>query len=311
MSPAEEDDLRLGLTPEFLHEEYILKDRSLQDIADQFSVSVKKIRGALKRAGIHKSAEQIRTKVSRISKDRIAENGSNFSRFTVEDQRANQLKAAASRKANRFQQLQENGLTEDALRKLYIVENRSLKDLQEHLGLSRKALRNLLKLYGIVKSQEDRDQARSANLGAFYDDPESVEAMILKRHATVGERYGRSWYRKTTSKEEDSLRIAIEQRYPELKLIQSDWTTIRRATNGAQLQLDILLPDLSVAIEYNGEFYHDRARYEASLRGECESPELEKSLLCEALGVRLIHVWSSQWMSNPEQVLKEIAEAVS
>lgn len=308
---AAEDDLKVGLTPELLYEEYILKDRGLQDLADEFSVGIKKIRGALNRAGIQKSNEQILAKFARMSSERVAEHGSNFSKLTVEQRREGQLKGVAARMANKVKQLQEDGLTEGALRKLYIVENRSLKDLQEHLGLSRKTLRNLLKFYGIVKSQEDRDQARSANLGAFYENPESVEAMILKRHATVGERYGRNWYRKTTSKEEDSLRIAIEQRYPELKLIQSDWTTIRRATNGAQLQLDILLPDLSVAIEYNGEFYHDRARYEASLRGECESPELEKSLLCEALGVRLIHVWSSQWMSNPEQVLEEIAEAVS
>lgn len=306
---ALEEDLRLGLTPEFLLEEYIHKDRGLQDIADQFSVGVKKIRGALKRAGIQKSPEQLRAKVSRIGKERTAVT-SNFHTFTAEQRKKAQLLAVEARLANKIQRLQEAGPTEYYLRQLYITDNLSLKELCEKLKLRRGELRNLLKFYGIVKTQEDRDRARNANLGLFYEDPERVLAMNLKRHETVRELYGNSWYRKTTSREEDALGTAIREQHPELELIQSDWATIHRLSNGAQLQLDLLLPELKVAIEYNGEYYHDRERYEASLRGECDSPELEKSLLCKAAGFRLIHVWSSDWKSDPDSVLSAIAQEI-
>lgn len=302
---ALKEDFRLGLTPEVLFEEYIVKDRGLQDLADQFSVGVKKIRGALKRAGIQKSAEQIRSKVSRIGKQRTAVT-SNFHEFSTEQRQTAQIKSTEARKANRFRKLQEKGLTEARLQELYIDENRSLKELEGLLNLTRKELRNILKLYGIVKGQEHRDLARSTNLGSFYEDPEKVLAMNLKRHETIRELYGRSWYRKTTSKEENALRDALQERHPTLKIIQSDWSTIRRAFNGAQLQLDFLIPELKLALEYNGEYYHDRDRYEASLRGECDSPELEKLLLCEAVGVKLIHVWSSDWKVDPAAVLQEI-----
>lgn len=307
---ALEEDLRLGLTPEFLLEEYIHKDRSLQDIADQFSVGVKKVRGALKRARIQKSTEQIRAKFGRLSAERSARGENNFRHMTLEQHQANQLKGVQARLANKIQKLQEAGLTESYLRQLYITENLSLKELCEKLGLSRGELRNLLKFYGIIKTQEDRDRARNANLGLFYEDPEKVLAMTLKRHETVQELYGNSWYRKTTSREEDTLRDAIREQHPDIELIQSDWSTIRRASNKAQLQLDLLIPELKVAIEYNGEYYHDRERYEASLRGECESPELEKSLLCEDAGFRLIHVWSSDWISDPASVLASIASVI-
>lgn len=307
---ALEDDLRLGLTPEFLLEEYIHKDRSLQDIADQFSVGVKKVRGALRRAGIQKSTEQIRAKFGRLNAERSARGENNFRHMTLEQHQANQLKGVEARLANKIQRLQEAGLTESYLRQLYITDNLSLKELCEKLELSRGELRSLLKFYGIVKTQEDRDRARNANLGLFYEDPERVLAMNLKRHETVRELYGNSWYRKTTSREEDALGAAIRERHPELELIQSDWSTIRRLSNGAQLQLDFLFPELKVAIEYNGEYYHDRERYEASLRGECDSPELEKSLLCKAAGFRLIHVWSSDWKSDPDSVLSAIAQEI-
>lgn len=308
---ALEDDLRRGLTPEFLLEEYIHKDRSLQDIADQFSVGVKKVRGALRRAGIQKSTEQIRAKFGRLNAERSARGENNFRHMTLEQHQANQLKGVEARLANKIQRLQEAGLTESYLRQLYIIDNLSLKKLCEKLELSRGELRSLLKFYGIVKTQEDRDRARNANLGIFYEDPEKVLAMTLKRHETVRELYGNSWYRKTTSREEDALGAAIRERHPELELIQSDWSTIRRLSNGAQLQLDFLFPELKVAIEYNGEYYHDRERYEASLRGECDSPELEKSLLCKAAGFRLIHVWSSDWKSDPDSVLKSIAAEIA
>lgn len=300
------DDLRLGLTPEFLYEEYIVKDRSLEALAAERSISIGKIRGALKRAGVQKSSEQIKAKVSRIANERIANNGSNFSKISPEQRKVNHAKTVVTRNANRSKQLQEEGLTEERLHRLYIEENRSLKELEEQLSLSRKTVRNLLKRYEIVKTQEYRDSARRENLTAFYEDPESVESMILKRNETVAERYGRSWYRKTTSKEEDALLEAVRSRHPHVRMLQSDWSTIRRESNNAQLQLDILFPDLNLAIEYNGEYYHDRERYEASLQGEGYSPEVEKSLLCRKAGVELIHVWSSDLKADPEAMLTMI-----
>ena len=51
------------------------------------------------------------------------------------------------------------------------------------------------------------------------------------------------------------------------------------------LELDIYIPDLKIAIEYNGCYYHS---IEA---GTSKDYHLEKSLRCRDLGIRLIHIY--------------------
>lgn len=58
-------------------------------------------------------------------------------------------------------------------------------------------------------------------------------------------------------------------------------------------QLDIYIPEKKLAIEFNGDYWHQ-------LENKPENYHLVKTELCESKGIRLIHVWESEWSSNKE-----------
>lgn len=67
-------------------------------------------------------------------------------------------------------------------------------------------------------------------------------------------------------------------------------------------ELDIYLPELKLALEYNGEYWHKI--HEEKEPGYHEN----KRQLCKNAGITLIEVWDSQWKTNAEIIKKEISE---
>ena len=65
-------------------------------------------------------------------------------------------------------------------------------------------------------------------------------------------------------------------------------------------ELDIYIPDLKLAIEYNGTYYH-------SDLAQCPKDyHLKKSLLCRDLGIRLIHIYEFEDFEEQKQLLKDL-----
>lgn len=63
-------------------------------------------------------------------------------------------------------------------------------------------------------------------------------------------------------------------------------------------ELDIYLPELKVAIEFNGNFWH-------SIENGCNKEyHLKKSLLCKDKGIRLIHIYEFEDIDIQKQLLK-------
>jgi len=54
-------------------------------------------------------------------------------------------------------------------------------------------------------------------------------------------------------------------------------------------ELDIYIPDRNIAIEYNGLYMHSTAFNSNRLR------HLDKLLLCQDVGIRLIQIWDAEW----------------
>lgn len=54
-------------------------------------------------------------------------------------------------------------------------------------------------------------------------------------------------------------------------------------------ELDIYLPELKLAIEFNGVFYH------SSVKQPNKDYHLNKTNLCESLGIQLIHIFEDDW----------------
>jgi len=68
----------------------------------------------------------------------------------------------------------------------------------------------------------------------------------------------------------------------------------------APLELDIYLPDFDIAIEYNGLYFH------SELNGKSKTYHLDKTNLCEAKGIQLIHIFSDEWANKKDLVKNKI-----
>lgn len=75
--------------------------------------------------------------------------------------------------------------------------------------------------------------------------------------------------------------------------IQSDIIIIRNdrlALDG--LELDIYIPSLNIAFEYNGVFWH------SELVGKDKNYHITKTKMCEDLGIRLVHISDHEWNND-------------
>lgn len=66
----------------------------------------------------------------------------------------------------------------------------------------------------------------------------------------------------------------------------------KKQLNG--VELDLYLPDYKIGIEYNGLYWHSEKR------GKHQNYHLEKTEKCLSKGIRLIHIFSDEWLTKKE-----------
>ncbi len=65
---------------------------------------------------------------------------------------------------------------------------------------------------------------------------------------------------------------------------------------GGKLELDIYIPSRKLAIEYNGCYWHSTENLKD------KKYHLKKTLMCEKLEIRLIHIWDFEWNYEKEKI---------
>ncbi len=65
-------------------------------------------------------------------------------------------------------------------------------------------------------------------------------------------------------------------------------------------ELDIFIPEKNIAIEFNGVFWH------SELGGKEKYYHLNKTKMCQAKGVQLIHIFENEWNNKKPQVIARI-----
>jgi len=70
----------------------------------------------------------------------------------------------------------------------------------------------------------------------------------------------------------------------------------------APKEIDIYIPTLNLAIEYNGNYFHSFSSEETP---EQKNKHNQKRLNCEAKGLRLIQIWEDDWL-NKQDIVKSI-----
>ena len=89
-----------------------------------------------------------------------------------------------------------------------------------------------------------------------------------------------------TSKAEKEVSDFCKQYYPDL--LENDRTLL----NGKEI--DIYIPEIKLAIEFNGLFWHCESN------GKTKKYHLEKTLECKDKDVTLIHIFEDEWMYKSE-----------
>lgn len=97
------------------------------------------------------------------------------------------------------------------------------------------------------------------------------------------------------SDKEEQLVKFIRSVYPDLYIHTSDRTLI------SPLELDIYIPSLQLAIEFNGNHWH------SELQGKHKQYHLTKTNKCEEQGVRLVHIFENEWVLKQDIVKSRIA----
>ena len=82
--------------------------------------------------------------------------------------------------------------------------------------------------------------------------------------------------------------------------IEQYYSIERNNRNVVGKELDIFIPDLSLAIECNGLYWH------SELNGKDKHYHLNKTISCQEKDIHLIHIWEDQWHNKQDIVLSRI-----
>lgn len=108
------------------------------------------------------------------------------------------------------------------------------------------------------------------------------------------------------SKEEKEVVNFLHSRFPQEPIIENDRTVI------SPQEVDILLPRIRVAVEYNGVHWHDKETWlQDVIRGSFESREAKKRRSCEEVGITLIHVWSDDWKAAGDTIRSSLENNIA
>ena len=106
---------------------------------------------------------------------------------------------------------------------------------------------------------------------------------------SMGHRCPVCWKEQSYSKEEKEILKYIKNNY-NCTIIENDRTQIVNPKTGNYLELDIFLPELNKAIEYNGIYWHSKENV--------KNRDKLKSTQCKNKGIDLLVIEESDWIKN-------------
>lgn len=114
-------------------------------------------------------------------------------------------------------------------------------------------------------------------------------------------------YSNTTSKGEQEVYEYVKTL--SANAINNDRVLLKPPTGGKSKEIDILLPDLKIAIEYNGIYWHSRKLFESL--GKSNTSDNEKRLLIESFGYTSIQINECDWESKKKSISRYLKSVIS
>ena len=112
-----------------------------------------------------------------------------------------------------------------------------------------------------------------------------------------GQRCPVCWYESSSSKAEQEIQEYIAKIYNGV-IVNNDRNTILNENTGYYLELDVYLPELSKAIEYNGIYWHSKFYHKAK--------DEIKIKQCKEKNIDLLIINEENYIENKETCLKKI-----
>ena len=97
------------------------------------------------------------------------------------------------------------------------------------------------------------------------------------------------------------------------KLIENNRNIILNEYSGNYLELDIYLPDINLAIEFNGRYWHNDEMIKENKNGFNTAEEYHqyKTRKCKEKDIELIHIDEKDYIKNKNEILNNIKNKIS
>lgn len=90
---------------------------------------------------------------------------------------------------------------------------------------------------------------------------------------------------------EIKIREWIEANYPELKVEYNNKRLIKNPINKNCFELDVYIPERKLAIEFNGNYWHDDEWIQKSRQMSAKEYHETKQRACQEKGIKLVYIW--------------------
>lgn len=124
--------------------------------------------------------------------------------------------------------------------------------------------------------------------------PEGHEYLMKPNSRTTGRNCPLCYH--PWSKAEKELVGALKESFPGVRILENDKSLFPN-----NMELDVYIPDLQLAVEFNGDYWHDE-----TLHPDLRKRHSTKRRVCAELGIRLVVVWESDWKNQQDVVLEKI-----
>ena len=105
-------------------------------------------------------------------------------------------------------------------------------------------------------------------------------------------------FKNITSKAEKEIFEIVKQLLPDMDIVENDRTQIVNSLTNRNLELDIYVPSLNKAIEFNGRYWHSME--------ETKIRDTEKIKQCKEKGIDLLVIQEQEWTENKNKVIEKL-----
>ena len=115
-----------------------------------------------------------------------------------------------------------------------------------------------------------------------------------------GDRCGICWKEQNYSRSEKEVLSIVKKSLPNEKILENDRTQIINPKTGWNIELDIYLPNLNKAIEFNGIYFHGDDFPDTQYKDKI------KKLQCKEKGINLLVIEERNWIDDKYKCIDEI-----